>query len=397
LLYESEMERLTREYHELIELLNPAVSDAYFDRFPHRKNKSADYLKEIKKKSQEVARYVLPISTTAYLYHTVSGITLLRYWRLAKMTETPSETLALVTAMVDELLRVDPNYRIILEEPLAPEDYPEAEFLSMNRNGEAKEFRREFDESLDGRFARLIDYKVNAEATLASSVREVLGLSINSMSDEQAIDFALNPSKNTILGETMVLTTQTKLSRALHNVHYTFRKRISHAADSQDQRHRMTPGSRPILHMQLSDDTPDYVTPLVIEHASQEAQDLFFGSIERSWKSYARLKELGMAQEFAEYVLPNATAVRFTESADLLSLHHKHAMRLCYNSQEEIWRASVDEAEQIRQTHPRIGKYLTPPCNLREMAGVRPICPEGARYCGVKVWKIDLKDYERVI
>jgi thymidylate synthase ThyX len=183
----------------------------------------------------------------------------------------------------------------------------------------------------------------------------------------------------------------------MHNVHYTFRKKLSHTADSQDQRHRMTPGSRPILHMQLRDGAPDYETPMVVTTSSQEVQDRYRESIERSWKSYAKLRSLGVRQEFAEYLLPNATNIRFTESSDLLALHHKHAMRLCYNAQEEIWRASVDEADQIRSIHPMIGKYLLPPCGLRDLAHVRPICPEGNRYCGVKVWQIDLNEYERVI
>jgi thymidylate synthase ThyX len=72
--------------------------------------------------------------------------------------------------------------------------------------------------------------------------------------------------------------------------------------------------------------------------------------------------------------------VRFTESADLLNLRHKHAMRLCYNAQEEIWRASVEEALQIREVHPLIGSYLLPPCGLRESAATKPYCPEGDRY-----------------
>ena len=62
-----------------------------------------------------------------------------------------------------------------------------------------------------------------------------------------------------------------------------------------------------------------------------------------------------MSDEFAAYLLPNAVAIRFTESADLLNLHHKCAMRLCYIAQEEIWRASLDEALQIREVIPRIG------------------------------------------
>jgi flavin-dependent thymidylate synthase len=395
-LYEMEMERIAADYHDLIGLLTPAVAEAYFNRFPHRKNKEADYAKEIKKKAQEVARYVLPVATTAYMYHTVSGISLLRYYRLARELDTPTETFALVTQMVNELLRLDPNYKLVLQEPLEEGEFPEAKFLAGITPNPA-EFRREFDNDLGGRFARLVDYKMFAERTLAQSVREVMGLPMNDLPDEDAIRLVLDPGVNTILGETMVLTTQTKLSRAMHNVHYTFQKKLSHAADSQDQRHRMTPGSRPILHRQLDPRVPDYVTPLVVEYASDEAKERYHSSLRKTWASYEMLLNEGVKQEFAEYILPNATSVRFTESADLLSLHHKHAMRLCYNAQEEIWRASVDEADQIREVHPLIGKYLLPPCGLRDMAHVRPICPEGTRYCGVKVWKIDLKEYERVI
>jgi hypothetical protein len=72
-------------------------------------------------------------------------------------------------------------------------------------------------------------------------------------------------------------------------------------------------------------------------------------------------------------------------------------MRLCYNAQEEIWRASVDEARQIRGVHPRIGRWLLPPCTIRDAAGVRPVCPEGERFCGEKVWRIDIDQYERII
>ena len=54
-------------------------------------------------------------------------------------------------------------------------------------------------------------------------------------------------------------------------------------------------------------------------------------------------------------LLPSAVAIRFTESADLLNLHHKFAMRLCYNAQDGIWKASHEEAFQIRAVNPRIG------------------------------------------
>jgi hypothetical protein len=72
-------------------------------------------------------------------------------------------------------------------------------------------------------------------------------------------------------------------------------------------------------------------------------------------------------------------------------------MRLCYNAQEEIWRASLDEAQQVRQVNPTIGRYLLPPCTLRALANERPYCPEGDRYCGVRVWDLEVEEYERVI
>jgi len=110
-----------------------------------------------------------------------------------------------------------------------------------------------------------------------------------------------------------------------------------------------------------------------------------------------RLARLGVPAETAHYLLPNAVAIRFTESADLLNLHHKHTMRLCLNAQEEIWRASMDEAEEVRRVHPRIGRWLLPPCSQRAQAGAKPPCPEGSRYCGVPVWKRDLADVARDI
>jgi thymidylate synthase ThyX len=119
--------------------------------------------------------------------------------------------------------------------------------------------------------------------------------------------------------------------------------------------------------------------------------------MERAFKAVNRLRELGASDESASYLLPNAVAVRFTESSDLLNLHHKLKSRLCYTAQEEIWRASLDEARQIREVEPTIGRYLLPPCGLRLMSQTRPLCPEGDRYCGVPVWKLTLDQYQRVI
>ncbi|MFQ6617836.1 MAG: hypothetical protein ACE5QV_04025 [Fidelibacterota bacterium] len=67
------------------------------------------------------------------------------------------------------------------------------------------------------------------------------------------------------------------------------------------------------------------------------------------------------------------------------------------NAQEEIWRTSLQEVQQIIEVNPLIGKYLLPPCTLRYMTGKRPFCPERGRFCSVKVWKMNISRYERLI
>lgn len=395
-IYASTVEFQSQVYRELTELLYPVVMDEYYKRFPARRFNAEKYKKDIKKKAQEVARYVLPIATFAYLYHTVSAITILRYHKLCDSFDAPLEQKLVVKKMVDEILKVDPNYKIVLEEPINQGDLIEFNFLdSFNGDNFAREFVKEFDKSMKGKISVLVDYKPNAEKILADSVREILGVPLSELTDDEAISLVLNPALNKILAESLVLTMHSKISRAMFHVSYTFKKKLSHTADSQDQRHRMIPASRPILSRHISDE-PDFITPSLILQ-SEMALKLYNETMERIWENIGRLKKLGVSDEFALYLLPNAVSIRFTESGDLLNLHHKYVMRLCYNAQEEIWRASVEEVEQISEVHPRIGKFLLPPCSIRELADMKPICPEGVRFCGVKVWRLKLSEYSRLI
>ena len=389
-------------YERLTQLLTPLAGERYFGLFPGRTR--GDGRKKfggaVQKRAQEIARYVLPVATFAYLYHTVSGITLFRYWRLCESFDAPTEQREVVGRMVEEVLRHDPLYEAVLQDPLPLEETQEfALFQSLAESrpagAGATDFRREFDRELSGRVSRLVDWKANNEEILASSVREILGLPRGALSDDEAIRLALDPSKNRLLGETLTLTTHGKLSRALFHPSYTFRKKLSHTADSQDQRHRMTPASRPALPAYLTDE-PDYIVPMLVAEVP-EAGELYRQTMEETWDAVNALRSRGVPDEYAAYLLPNAVAIRFTESADLLNLHHKFAMRLCYNAQEEIWRASLDEALQIREVNPRIGPWLLPPCTLRHFAEVRPVCPEGDRFCGVVVWKKDATQYVRAL
>jgi flavin-dependent thymidylate synthase len=398
-IFERQARRQQEAYRRLTELLTPLAGQRYFTLFPGRTRGDGPsrFAGAVQKRAQEIARYVLPVATFAYLYHTISGLTLFRYWRLCESFDTPTEQREVVGQMVEEVLRHDPLYEAVLQDPIPLEETPEYAIFEGRRAPRSADaaFRQEFDRELQGRVSRLVDWKANNEEILASSVREILGLARAALSDDDAIALVLDPGKNRLLGETLTLTTHGKLSRAMFHPSYTFRKKLSHTADSQDQRHRMTPGSRPALPAYLSEE-PDYIVPMLVAEIP-EAEALYRATMEETWEAIGRLRGRGVPDEYAAYLLPNAVAIRFTESADLLNLHHKFAMRLCYNAQEEIWRASLDETLQIRDVNPRIGLWLLPPCTLRHHAGVRPVCPEGERFCGVVVWRQDASNYVRVL
>jgi thymidylate synthase ThyX len=228
---------------------------------------------------------------------------------------------------------------------------------------------------------------------MAEAYRAVIGQTESQCSDAEAIDRLLNPARNLYRLETLNVGVHAPIMRALQHASYTFAKKISHTADSQDQRHRMVPGSRPLLTLADTRE-PDYVTPMLLEN-NPRARELYDRAMQEAWLAKNQLLDRGVPAEIALYVLPNAKSIRLVESGSLLHLLHKWTMRTCFNAQEEIYRASLDEVAQLREVHPQLARYIGPPCHLR--AGITtPICTEGSHFCGVKVW-LDFPNVERRI
>ena len=394
-IYRACVERQMRDYRTLITLLEPVAAAEYAQVFPARGKKLEAWKGAIHKRAQEVARYVLPVATHTYMVHTVSVLTLLRYRRLCQEPDTPTEARLVVDAMCELLFARDPLLRKLDVEPL--ETTPASPWLRAPTDLDAnRRFVAAFDAELGGKTAALVDRFAHNEQRVADAVREVLGLPRDAMDNATAIAQALDPAVNPLLGEPMNTTVHQKLGRALHAAHYAFKKKLSHAADSQDQRHRMTPASRPTVHAYLTPD-PDYVVPRLVAHAGGEAERLYRASMTETWAAIAQLRALGVSAEWQAYLLPNAVSVRFTETADLSALRHKHAMRLCWNAQEEIWQASVDEVDAVALVEPQIAQFLLPPCGVRHRAGLRPYCPEGDRYCGTPVWQVPRAEWRRIL
>jgi len=377
-------------YLQLVALIEPAVAARYFATFPARGRRPDRWTSAVHRRAQEVARAVLPVATHTWMIHTVSVLTLLRYWRVVDGPDAPAEARLVVGEMVRQLLDLDPLLARLEVEPASDVGPAPVAGGAATRRAMAAEF----DARLGERTSVLVDRFAANERRVADAVREVLGLPEAAIGDADAIACALDPAANPRWGDSLNTGVHLKLGRALHAAHYLFAKKLSHAADSQDQRHRMTPASRPLATVLLSDD-PDVIVPALIAEEGGRIAEAFHAAIGRTWEAIGRLRAAGVAAEWQAYLLPNAVAVRLSTSCDLQALRHKLAMRLCFNAQDEIWRASVDEAEQIAAVEPAIGQWLLPPCGVRFRAGARPICPEGDRYCGVPAWQVPMAEWQR--
>jgi len=416
-IYERSIARSWNCYRELSALLagdaRAILNDIWHVGPMSHVNRIQKIERSAEKRSIEIARYVLPLAAFTTMVHTVSGIVLHRLWRMCNASDTPTEAREVIGQMVALARDIDPqfferfgteplgelpewaNRSAVAEESDHAAIANENDRSHSNGTGAApstgQAFAREFDTKLAGRTSKLIDYSPNAPRVAAEAYRAVLGLTESQCSDAEAIDRLLNPARNLYRLEILNVSVHAPAMRALQHVNYTFAKKISHTADSQDQRHRMVPGSRPLLT--LSDTRePDYVTPMLLE-GNPRAKEVYERAMYDAWNAKNELLDRGVPAEIALYVLPNAKAIRLVESGSLLHLLHKWTMRTCFNAQEEIYRASMDEVTQLREVHPQFAPYVGPPCYVR--AGITtPICTEGSHFCGVKVW-LDFPNVER--
>src|SRR6266566_5363335 len=393
-LYEAAIARAWNYYRELSSLL---IADArtilndiwHIGPMSHPK-RLQKIERSAEKRAIEIARYVLPVAAFTTMVHTLSGIVLHRLWRMSAASDTPSEARAVIGAMVAQVKEIDAQFFDRFgTEPL--EELPEwadrsavvhENDAAANSNpGEA--FAREFDAKLAGKTSRLVDYSANAMRVMAESYRAVAGLTASQCPDAEAIDRLLNPARNLYRLETLNVGVHAPAMRALQHANYTFAKKISHTADSQDQRHRMVPGSRPLLTLADTRE-PDYITPMLLK-ANPRAKEVYDRAMRDAWSAKNELLDGGVPPEIALYLLPNAKSIRLYESGSLLHLIHKWTMRTCFNAQEEIYQASIDELAQLREVHPELTRHIGPPCHIR--AGITPpICTRRPPFCGIKAW-----------
>ena len=296
-----------------------------------------------------MARYVLPLATPAHLYHTVNGLTLLRYYVLANQPDAPTEVRYIVNRMVDEVLAVDPLLPRRAQIPArsararrrrdarGARRWPTGRPTLAQTEAETEAFCQEFDAAL-GRSAnsRLVSSNPDAERSWPRRCGPCSALTREAMTDEDAIAQVLDGAQNPYLGHPLFLAMNSKLMQTMNHVPFTFQKRISGAEDAQNQRHRGTLSSGPLLTAHLRRE-PDVIVPWAIAR-NPDARAEYDATIRAMWDGQERAaRRRRRPAETALYLLPNSHRVRFYESGTLLTYYWKWIKRLCYDAQREIF------------------------------------------------------------
>ena len=148
---------------------------------------------------------------------------------------------------------------------------------------------------------------------------------------------------------------------------------VSRALTHQLVRHRVASYSQQSQRY-VSMESASFVTPPTIE-GNPEAEEVFDGVMDAVWEAYAKLQELGIPNEDARYLLPNACTTNITITMNARELLHFFSLRSCNRAQWEIREMSDQMLRLCKEVSPVIFKDAGPPC-------MRGPCPEGKKSCG---------------
>jgi thymidylate synthase (FAD) len=137
----------------------------------------------------------------------------------------------------------------------------------------------------------------------------------------------------------------------LEHVYATFRiTGVSRAMTHQLVRHRLcafTQQSQRYVNERLF----RYIEPESIRN-DKRAHELFHAFMEDSKKTYARLQELGIKNEDARFVLPNAVESQLVVSANIREWRHVIDLRARPSSQWEIRAAAIEILRLLKKHIP---------------------------------------------
>jgi len=345
-------------YNAAFELFSKPVADAYTKIWKSKANTPEGKL-EIRRGTQELARYTLPIGTLTNLTYTVDLVTL-------------AQILACCEA-----------FGGLGQGKLYWFDWKQA-----------KEFRDNVLDSIEER-------SLHSFNLLSNLIEQFQTRETNPYIRSFSLSLAQNPC-HILLGE---LSSRVQVFHAEDNDYISAKLTCSHAVFCQLQRHRSI---KPKFSFNYSYSVEEYGTinwhylpsfMVISPVKSQELSDKFLAIIQNLYETVNkdRLQEVNPIAEFEK--LPLCTAQNLSFHATVSEVSSLASKRLCLRAQNEATRVilSLNEAYARAEEIDENKLYFKAPCTYNAENDIKPICPEGKRFCGVTVWKDPKKAYENLI
>lgn len=150
---------------------------------------------------------------------------------------------------------------------------------------------------------------------------------------------------------------------------------VSRVLTHQLVRHRIASYSQQSQRY-VKENAFEYILPPSIsnnEHAKKRFEDL----MKDIQSAYNELTVLGLHQEDARYVLPNATETKIVITMNTRAVYNFLELRCCIRAQWEIRNMAQQMLAVLKETAPLLFSKAGAPCMSRG------ICPEGELSCGL--------------
>ena len=146
---------------------------------------------------------------------------------------------------------------------------------------------------------------------------------------------------------------------------------VSRALTHQLVRHRLASYAQRSQRY-CNEDSFGLVVPPSIEK-NEIASIIYRDNLNIIRNAYITLQSLGIPNEDARYILPNACETVIEVKMNFRTLIHFMNERLCSRAQWEIRQMALLMKKAVEEQYPELAKYLVPKCEMHEDA---PFCTE---------------------
>ena len=161
----------------------------------------------------------------------------------------------------------------------------------------------------------------------------------------------------------------------LEHVSFTFAiEGVSRVLTHQLVRHRIASYSQQSQRYVMERDFETITPPSVA--ANPAAKEKFDALLSMVQTTYNELINMGVHQEDARYVLPNATETKIVVTMNARALLHFFELRCCSRAQWEIRQLAWKMLGEVRQVAPVLFEKAGPSCDAWG------VCTEGEMTCG---------------